>query len=218
MSHKTQLQTTNEKLASLVETLRGKALLPSAEELTIFEHEVEYRISGDSLRRIAQNIDENCQNSNYAYGNMTPAAMADAITSIYDQGYEQGYDDARSELPIPLILQANATPTIDPYYKSYKFNITDYTAELNGVAYKLWDFCDFEILESESNLVVAFYNTTNRPLTFYFYAYNYDEELQSDATTYKVVNVAPNSSTSATIESCGQEPIWEYELEGVVFY
>ena len=129
-----------------------------------------------------------------------------------------GGGESIDTLPVPLVLQAKATPTLNAKYKGYIFNPNIYNTTLNGVEHRYWKFGDYEVLESQSNLVVAFDNHTNRPVAFYFYAYNYDEELHGGETTYRVVNVAPNSSTSITIDSYGQQPIWDYELEGMVFY
>jgi hypothetical protein len=68
-------------------------LLPSAEELTIFDQE-EYRIKGETLALIAQNIEEYSeQQPNYVYGKMTPRDMSTAIATVYDSGYTAGYEE-----------------------------------------------------------------------------------------------------------------------------
>ena len=129
-------------------------------------------------------------------------------------GYFNGYDDALTDLPTPLVIQAQTTPSWNNNFNRYMFSVSDYTTNVNGNEYKWSEFADYGILESQSTLTVGFGNNTDRYITFFFKWSNRDEGTYG----YEIVDVQPHHSDSISITSQYDAPEWQYGLEGVIFY
>lgn len=149
---------------------------------------------------------------------ITPEDMPDKIALAYDTGYDEGYTDALLALPTPLVLQARATPTYSSDFDDYIYVGSTYNNAVGDTTYTMYSFIEYECMDSQSNLVLAVHNKTNRPVTFYFEAAVTDNGQPSSLVyLYKSITVDPNTSSSFEFSYGYQEPEWDYNLIGLRF-